>query len=54
MTVGQDGAPLEMGPYEEAAGIFQAKRGWGERAGAGGEVVPDVLPPFLPAEKCHL
>ena len=31
MTVGQDGAPLEMGPYEEAAGIFQAKHEAGVR-----------------------
>ena len=55
MTVGQEGAHLEMGPREEAAGIFQAKHeAGGERAGAGGEAVPDVLPPFLPAGKCHL
>ena len=31
MTVGQEGAHLEMGPREEAAGIFQAKHEAGVR-----------------------
>lgn len=31
MTVGQEGAHLETGPYEEAAGIFQAKHEAGVR-----------------------
>ena len=35
MTIGQEGAHLEMGPHEEAAGIFQAKH----EAGVRGQVL---------------
>lgn len=54
MPVGQEGAHLETGPYEEAAGIFQAKH----EAGVRGQVPEgkrcQMSCLFLTAGKCHL